>query len=541
MRIVHLADVHLGIKTKALGEVGEAVNIATRNAFKRVIDKIIGLKPDVVVIAGDLFEKDFGGVSAADIYTAMEALSKLWERGITVIGIEGNHDKPKYLDLPDIKDIESPLRLLERSHIILRTEYIVADRISPSMVKQEIEDLQKKIRNSYGDVNFDIVIKEIPGATGVYEKYVIVDDTAFVGIQYTPVNKFISMSQKFFEFIRLFSRVNYETPKKVFIAHQTVEGIVSSDFIKYLNEQAIELRYLPKGFDYYALGHIHQYNVGSYDNAYVVYPGSITLRDAGEFDYTFYEGQNSLKKNKCWDKGLVAYDLENKDLKRIRVKSVSSLTIKVVQKDQGDFYSSLRNIVRQALMMLKKADSEFLESEGDIVDENPAILVEVKAGGERPLDDVLLKNIVSQTGAYSTVRVEYDMKKSVYEANIEEGDSTDMEEILRKVFGEKYTYYLDVVESIGKKDGMSVDNDADAFIKALRASLEILLDDPKEIEETFGTLVKYVFKHVPITLSARSPEKEQSEKPREKNNVEKKTETQKKPLTTKKRSLFDYL
>src|SRR5205807_8837533 len=57
MRLIHLADIHLGFRQYQKQTISginqrEADVAAT---LKRVIDKIIELKPDIVLIAGDVF------------------------------------------------------------------------------------------------------------------------------------------------------------------------------------------------------------------------------------------------------------------------------------------------------------------------------------------------------------------------------------------------------------------------------------------------------------------------------------------------------
>ncbi|HDJ51054.1 MAG TPA: hypothetical protein ENF25_02505 [Thermoprotei archaeon] len=531
MRIIHMADVHLGVTIKAHSEIGMAVNVSTRNAFKRAIDKALSLNPDVLIISGDLFEREFGNVSSADIYTAMESLSKAWDKGVPVVGIEGNHDKLKPINLPDIKDVESPLRLLERSNLIIRTEYLASNVVNLNAMRRSIEAFKRNVKKTYGDIDLDIVLKEIPGAIGIVEKYVIIGDVAFVGVQYKPVNNRISDSYKFYEFLRLFSRIDYGTKRKVFMAHQTIEGIVSTEFIRYLNEQAIEIRYLPKGFDYYALGHIHQYTAGTYEGAYVVYPGSITFRDAGEFDYTL-TNDGELIKNKCWDKGFVLYDMENNAIRRIRLKSMSSIRIKIALNSNDDPYARVRVTTKKALAMLRRAEEEFSDDSESIVESTPGVLVEIRSPGDRIIDDILLRDIIREEGAHPSVKIEYSGSGSV-QVDDSLRESMDMNEILRSVFGDKYTYYLDVIESIGLKSEARIDDDADAFIRALRAALDIITENSEEAEKTFRILAKYLFKYAPIPLDDREKKSEEETK---KEKIEEKV----KGPTRKPRTLMDY-
>jgi DNA repair exonuclease SbcCD nuclease subunit len=57
MRLVHLADIHLGFRQyqrqTPAGINQREADVAT--SMRRVIDKVIELKPDLVLIAGDVF------------------------------------------------------------------------------------------------------------------------------------------------------------------------------------------------------------------------------------------------------------------------------------------------------------------------------------------------------------------------------------------------------------------------------------------------------------------------------------------------------
>lgn len=95
MRIVHLADTHLGFRHL------HRVNPAGRNereqdvydAFNEAIGKIVELAPAAVVHAGDLF--DSYHPSSAALGVALDGLQRLREAGIPVVVIAGNHSTPR--------------------------------------------------------------------------------------------------------------------------------------------------------------------------------------------------------------------------------------------------------------------------------------------------------------------------------------------------------------------------------------------------------------------------------------------------------------
>lgn len=97
MRIAHLADTHLGFRryarTNARGRNQREVDVAL--AFDRAIDGIIAEIPDLVIVAGDLFEQVRPSNSA--ILAAYSGFLRLRHAlpDVPVVLIAGNHDTPR--------------------------------------------------------------------------------------------------------------------------------------------------------------------------------------------------------------------------------------------------------------------------------------------------------------------------------------------------------------------------------------------------------------------------------------------------------------
>lgn len=95
MKIVHLADTHLGFRQL------HRINDAGRNvrehdvydAFADAIEIAIGLDPDAVIHAGDLF--DSYHPSSAALGAALDGFARLREAGIPIVVIAGNHSTPR--------------------------------------------------------------------------------------------------------------------------------------------------------------------------------------------------------------------------------------------------------------------------------------------------------------------------------------------------------------------------------------------------------------------------------------------------------------
>ncbi len=83
---VHVADLHLGYAQYNLYVRREDFD----NAFKEVVDKTIELKPDFMLIAGDLFQN--ARPSNVTLEKAISNFARLREAGIPVLVVDGGHD-----------------------------------------------------------------------------------------------------------------------------------------------------------------------------------------------------------------------------------------------------------------------------------------------------------------------------------------------------------------------------------------------------------------------------------------------------------------
>jgi exonuclease SbcD len=111
MKIVHIADTHLGYSAyKKISENGfnqreEDVILS----FLDAVDRIITLKPDLVLHSGDLF--DSVRPTNRIIRIAIEQLLRIYNAGIPLVLISGNHETPKQLYKGSIYSIFEALPL----------------------------------------------------------------------------------------------------------------------------------------------------------------------------------------------------------------------------------------------------------------------------------------------------------------------------------------------------------------------------------------------------------------------------------------------
>jgi len=85
MKIMHLSDLHLG---KSILE--QSLIEDQRYVLDIIIDIIVDKKIDVVLIAGDVYDKGIPNVEAVRLFSSF--LSKMYDKKVKVFIISGNHD-----------------------------------------------------------------------------------------------------------------------------------------------------------------------------------------------------------------------------------------------------------------------------------------------------------------------------------------------------------------------------------------------------------------------------------------------------------------
>ena len=110
MKIVHCSDLHLGKRLSGTKDYVTKRYMDFFNAFATFIDKVEEIKPDVCLIAGDIFDKK---EINPDILSKTEYLFKRLRDNVKkdIIAIEGNHDNSRILE-------ESWLEYLQKQNIL---------------------------------------------------------------------------------------------------------------------------------------------------------------------------------------------------------------------------------------------------------------------------------------------------------------------------------------------------------------------------------------------------------------------------------------
>jgi exonuclease SbcD len=125
IRLLHLADLHLGASFPSLGERGEERSRDFLNAFLRAVDYAAGsAKPvDFVVIAGDLF--DTHDPDEGLVVQVEAAFEKLEKANLPVLIAPGTHDAPS-----SRRSVYRRLRLSKNVHLFLSPTLEPGPRVS---------------------------------------------------------------------------------------------------------------------------------------------------------------------------------------------------------------------------------------------------------------------------------------------------------------------------------------------------------------------------------------------------------------------------
>ncbi|RXE55072.1 metallophosphoesterase [Methanoculleus taiwanensis] len=222
MRIVHIADTHLGLS--AFNKINPETGMNLREQliydnFLASVDQIVRQRPDVIVHAGDLFHQVKPKTRAYT--TVLEALRRLEEAGIPFVVIAGNHSMAK------TRHTTSPLEVLEyhtaEVHAAYRHQYH---------------------RVEIGDTVFHLIPNMLQ--TSGYRE--------------------------------AFDAIEFGTGKNVLVTHGLASAIKDRR-LQTVAEHEIDATILSDRFDYIALGHYHAQSQVA-DNAW--YSGSLEYCTYGE-------------------------------------------------------------------------------------------------------------------------------------------------------------------------------------------------------------------------------------------------------------------
>ncbi len=236
-------------------------------AFAKAIDQSIKEKVDFILIAGDLFHTALPGIDYVKL--VIRKLREVKQKGIRLYYIAGSHDySPSGKTMLDIIE-EADLGIC--------------------VMKGKVED--EKIRLEFTKDETGAKITGLIGRAGMLER-------------------------KYYENLDLKSLEN-EEGFKIFMFHTALDEL-KPEHLKEM--ESSPLSFLPKGFDYYAGGHVHivkKHEAKGYKN--VIYPGPVFPGNFSELEklrfggfYIFKDGELERKDIHVKDVVIKEFDFEGK-------------------------------------------------------------------------------------------------------------------------------------------------------------------------------------------------------------------------------------
>ncbi|MCW4008955.1 MAG: exonuclease SbcCD subunit D [Candidatus Bathyarchaeota archaeon] len=215
MRFAHLADCHLGANRAAVLRELEA------KAFHEAMRRCVEAKVDFILIAGDLFHVNIPDMTVVN--GAAKILREVADAGVPVYVVYGSHDfSPNQTAIIDVFESAGLLRKVTRAKVVdgkIKLEYTVDKR------------------------------------TGVK----IAGLSARKG----------GLEQEYFK--RLDADATGQEGFKIFMFHSAISEYKP---LRLREMSSIPLSHLPRGYSYYAAGHVHQRaEIHEREYGLIVYPG----------------------------------------------------------------------------------------------------------------------------------------------------------------------------------------------------------------------------------------------------------------------------
>ncbi|MGV8162760.1 MAG: metallophosphoesterase family protein [Candidatus Nanoarchaeia archaeon] len=321
MKFSHIADVHIGSwRDEKLKELSV-------DAFISAINTSIEEKVDFILIAGDLFNTALPSIEHVKI--VVRKLREAKEKNIMVYFIAGSHDfSPSGKTMLDI---------IEEANLGI------------NVMKGKVDEMGKLHLTFTNDSKTGAKIVGIMGKKGMLDR-------------------------KDYEILE---KDNLEKEKgfKIFMFHTSIDELKP----EYLKEmESYSLNFMPRGFDYYAGGHVHiveKKDFEGYKN--IIYPGP-----------TFPASFSELEKLGCG--GFYIYDDGKIERKKIAIKETINVLVSVDNKT------------------VEQAKKKITERINEINANNKIILIRIygtlSSGKSTDLDfNTLISNLYSQ-GAYFVMK-----------------------------------------------------------------------------------------------------------------------------------------
>ena len=225
MKFIHISDLHLGKSIHGVSLIDNGDQVVW---VERFLDKVRELRPDAIVVAGDVYDRSAPSGDAMKLFDHM--ITALTEMEIPLLAIAGNHDSGKRLSYGE--------EIFAKNKIYLS-----------GIPEKELMHITLPEKDGQGEVTFWLMPYLFPSLVAQKLEDEEIHDYA------TAARRLIEEQQIDF------------TARNVLIAHQNVT-VGGSEVERGGSESMVggvgQMEYtIFDGFDYVALGHIHAaYPVG---------------------------------------------------------------------------------------------------------------------------------------------------------------------------------------------------------------------------------------------------------------------------------------
>ena len=288
MLISHISDIHLGYSQFNLQEREEDIY----EVFEEAIDKSISEHAELVILAGDIFHTP--RPNGSSIIKLANQLKKLKEKSIPVYFILGEHDINRMQDIP-IPYVFHNLGLATR-----------------------LKENEPRLHDNIAIFGFNKERKS--NIESIFQQFKITEKIAKQKKENTTGGRNI---------------------KNILVLHQGL-----TDFNNFAGE--LNSTDLPRGIDYYAMGHYHDHIEKRFDylDGLISYPGSI--------DLTPSEGIKQV------EKGFFLTDISSQEVKtnwvkldKRRLQLVFKVNYKSIAEELYDVINETKSHDKKPVVMLK--------------------------------------------------------------------------------------------------------------------------------------------------------------------------------------------
>lgn len=358
MKFAHLSDIHLGFqKNESLQEIEQRV-------FEKALDECISRKVDFILIPGDMFHVNIPEMRVQKF--AFAKFRQVYDAKIPVYVVYGSHDfSPVSNSVIDL---------------LAAVGYIIK--------------VTRATSNEDGTISLEFLVDAKTGAK-------------IAGLSGLKVGK----DREWYEKLDR-SSLETESGFKIFLFHGGISDMKTDSGME---GDLMPLSLLPKGFSYYAGGHMHKFNHQKFsDYSHVVYPG------------TPFAGYHvDLEENaKGQKRGFVLVDFDEK-VNSVEFVPIENASYEVIEVDAEN---------RKA----ESVNQELQEKARDINPSNKIVIIKISgqltSGKTADVDVSSIREKLAEAGSL-VVNISKNQLTSK-EYSITEAKGSNKEEIETNVFSE---------------------------------------------------------------------------------------------------------